>query len=97
MKLRSGIAHILETPTYKPGDPEPTGYLQWHAWAEVQHAAGLIAMECPRCARFNYPQSMSEQRVTIELIADNGSVVTEQAPICKACEESEAIACEITR
>ncbi len=24
---------------YKPGDPPPEGYLEWHEWAEVQRCA----------------------------------------------------------
>lgn len=32
-------ARILEQATYKPGDLPPTGYLEWHEWAEVQRKA----------------------------------------------------------
>ncbi len=26
---------------YKPGDPPPDGYCDWHEWADVQAKAGL--------------------------------------------------------
>ena len=39
------LVHLLIMPTYKPGDPAPTGYLQWHEWAEVQWKAGLRQRE----------------------------------------------------
>jgi hypothetical protein len=34
---------LTVTPDFKPGDPEPenAGYLDWHAWADVQHKAGI--------------------------------------------------------
>ena len=35
------VVCILEQDKYKPGDPPPTGYLEWHEWAEVQRKAGL--------------------------------------------------------
>lgn len=44
---------------YKPGDPPPTGYTDWHAWADVQHKAGLRQKQCGRCSRWKYPQELS--------------------------------------
>ena len=43
---------------YKPGDPEPEGYLDWQEWARVQHKAGLRQATCPRCGLWEFPQSM---------------------------------------
>lgn len=34
---------------YKPGDPAPDGHLNWHAWADVQHKAGLRQKKCGMC------------------------------------------------
>lgn len=39
--IRIPNGYITVAPDYKPGDPEPTGYLEWHAWAEVQYKAGI--------------------------------------------------------
>lgn len=91
------IVHILIMPTYKPGDPEPDGYLQWHEWAEVQWKSGLRQQQCAVCDRWYFPQSLSDKVLRWEGKTIFGQVVQQSAPICKACEESEAIACEITR
>ena len=32
---------------YKPGDPRPDGYIQWHDWARVQFTAGRRQRRCP--------------------------------------------------
>ena len=50
---------ILQQRTYKPGDPEPDGYLAWHEWAAAQHKAGLRQRQCGRCGLWNYPQELS--------------------------------------
>jgi hypothetical protein len=44
---------------YKPGDPPPDGYLNWHAWAEVQDKAGLRQKRCSRCGLWKFPQELS--------------------------------------
>lgn len=43
-------------PVFKPGDPPPAGYCEWHEWARVQHAAGLRQRQCPKCKLWRYPQ-----------------------------------------
>jgi len=42
-----------------PGDQPPEGYLDWHAWADVQYRSGLRQARCPRCRLWRYPQEMS--------------------------------------
>ena len=49
-------AIICATPKYKPGDPRPSGYLEWHEWARVQHRAGLRQRRCPKCLLWHWPQ-----------------------------------------
>jgi ribosomal protein S27AE len=44
---------------YKPGDPRPDGYLNWHAWAEVQDKAGLRQKRCNRCGLWRFPQELN--------------------------------------
>lgn len=41
---------------FKAGDPRPEGYLEVHAWAEIQIKAGINQTECPRCKRWHFPQ-----------------------------------------
>lgn len=50
------------TTRYKPGDPPPTGYLQWHAWARAQYAAGLRQRQCPTCGLWRFPQERCKHR-----------------------------------
>jgi hypothetical protein len=45
---------------YKPGDPPPGGYLNWHAWAEVQSKAGLEQVQCERCHLWRFPQELAK-------------------------------------
>lgn len=44
---------------YDPGDPAPSGYLQWHEWAEVQWKAGLEQAQCSICTRWLFPQEQA--------------------------------------
>ena len=43
---------------YRKGDPAPEGYRAWHAWADVQHQAGLRQAICVRCGLYQFPQEM---------------------------------------
>lgn len=47
---------------YKKGDPAPTGYIAWHAWADVQHRAGLRQKQCARCLLWYFPQEAAAHR-----------------------------------
>lgn len=44
---------------FKPGDLPPSGYLNWHAWAEVQDKAGLRQKQCSRCGLWRFPQELN--------------------------------------
>lgn len=59
MDVRFGKAIVTLSPGFKIGDPEPQGYLDWHEWAEIQHKGGLRQTQCPRCSRWQFPQSLS--------------------------------------
>lgn len=53
---------VTEQSCWKKGDQppaEPSDYLGWHAWAEVQHKAGLRQKQCGCCGGWWYPQEMS--------------------------------------
>lgn len=78
------VACVLEQDTYKPGDPAPEGYLQWHEWAEAQHKAGLRQKQCGRCGLWRYPQEMSDTIDRHEMKSRKGPVVVESS-VCLKC------------
>jgi hypothetical protein len=43
-------------PVFQPGDPAPSGYLEWHEWARVQLKAGLRQKRCRGCGLLRFPQ-----------------------------------------
>jgi hypothetical protein len=53
------VAAAADDSPYKPGDPPPGGYLNWHAWAEVQDKAGLRQKKCRQCGLWKFPQELS--------------------------------------
>jgi NMD protein affecting ribosome stability and mRNA decay len=59
-----GIRAIVHyTPEFRPGDPEPEGYIDRQEWARVQMKAGLRQTQCPDCSRWKFPQQLSTQEV----------------------------------
>lgn len=88
------VSWLTVTGTYKPGDPPPSGHNDWHAWAEVQHKAGLRQQRCGICSRFKFPQEIArtERRETVKyrtkrdaIAKKNGVRYVEQVPICNDC------------
>lgn len=43
---------------YKPGDPAPSGYLEWHEWAKAQSKGGLFQRRRQCCGRWKFPQEV---------------------------------------
>lgn len=41
---------------FKPGDPPPEGYIDWHIWAGVQAKAMIPQMQCSRCKLYKFMQ-----------------------------------------
>lgn len=72
---------------YKPGDPAPTGYLDWHEWAEVQHKAGLRQAVCGSCGLWHYPQEFSDQVRRSTPRNRFGEPVPTVARICLKCAQ----------
>lgn len=70
---------------YKPGDPPPSGYLNWHEWAEIQHKAGLRRVECGRCGKWRYPQELSLTVDTFTAKDGRGNPVDVSSAVCKGC------------
>jgi hypothetical protein len=54
--VRQYKTHICIAGSYKPGDPQPEGYLDRQEWARVQLKAGLRQRRCPRCSLWKFPQ-----------------------------------------
>lgn len=88
------VVCILEQATYKPGDLPPTGYLEWHEWAEVQRNAGIKQRQCGKCGKWKTPQEMSKNHVQCETSKEHGLVIVAYLspfPICTQCEDSVTI------
>jgi hypothetical protein len=61
--IRETLPHIHVIPTYRGGDPAPTGDLEWHEWARAQLRAGLRQSKCPKCGRYKFPQELSGEHM----------------------------------
>jgi len=90
VKVRMGskyVTYVDFVDDYKPGDPAPEGYCEWHAWAEVQHKAGLRQKQCAHCLKWKYPQELSDQTITSigHIGKPNGPEVRITSPICLQC------------
>ena len=81
-RIAGGI--VCTTPTFRPGDQAPSGYLAWHEWAEIQHKAGLRQKECGRCGKWKFPQQLSRQVDKREARSRKGPVLVE-SPVCLEC------------
>ena len=46
-------------PKFNVGDPEPSGYLEWHEWARVQHRGGLRQAR-RACGKLHFPQEVCQ-------------------------------------
>lgn len=77
--------HLDFVDSYKPGDPAPTGYMDWHEWAEVQHKAGLRQERCGRCCKLGYPQELSAKKDISYPQRRDGTKVRMVSPVCLAC------------
>lgn len=77
--VRFGGAIVTMSPGFKAGDPAPTGYLDWHEWAGVQRKAGLRQTQCPKCAKWQFPQELSTQEVSY------GTTNMRKAFLCLEC------------
>jgi hypothetical protein len=76
---------VLITPDYKPGDLPPDGYLQWHAWAEVQRKAGIKQVQCPTCSLWKTPQELSTREIAWTLENRTGQSLKQTAFQCAKC------------
>lgn len=43
-------------PIFTVGDPPPSGYCEWHEWAQVQLKGGLRQKRCRFCGLLHFPQ-----------------------------------------
>ncbi len=72
-------------PEFKPGDPPPSGYMEWHEWARVQTKAGLKSKRCGLCLLWNFPQEMSDKTVSGKVQDSRGRSRTVTSPVCLTC------------
>lgn len=82
---RGYIVHICGTREYRPGDPAPVAYAEWHAWAAVQHRAGLRQRRCGDCGLWRYPQELTGRERVAHPVRGDGVAVAVRSPICKKC------------
>ncbi len=78
-------AYILVMPSFKPGDPAPEGYLQWHEWADVQHKAGLRQKQCGTCSKWCYPQELNPTPRVSNMRDSRGRPIKVPYFVCKKC------------
>jgi hypothetical protein len=76
---------------YKPGDMPPTGYLDWHEWAEVQHKAGLKQKTCSMCSNWYFPQELLDTSGHHYALRSNGEQVLLTIYLCKGCKEKHDV------
>jgi hypothetical protein len=90
MDIHCGRFGIISfTPPFKPGDPAPTGYNDWHAWADVQHKAGLRQVTCGVCSLWKYPQELSDTIRSFEAEDKRGNKMRFQFRTCLGCEAKQ--------
>lgn len=74
-KRHRRIGFLAVAGDYKPGDPPPGGYCDWHEWARVQVKARLKQRRCGRCGLLQFPQELARTTET-------------EIPLCFACVEA---------
>ena len=87
--MRSPAIYILFMPTFKAGDPAPSGYLEWHEWAAVQHKAGLRQKQCGRCLLWKFPQELSDLTDTTNARTSRGKKTCIVDSVCTKCAEAK--------
>lgn len=87
------VACLLVGQDYEIGSMPPSGYLQWHEWAGIQHKSGLRQQQCGRCGKWYFPQELSSEvdKGQARLGRKNGPVVTIATPVCLMCSESHGV------
>lgn len=88
-KRFKGLVCILEGEDYKPGDPAPIGYLEWHEWADVQIKAGLKQQQCGKCSKWFFPQELSDKTIETNARTAKGARVRLSDPVCIGCVKGE--------
>lgn len=92
---RNKVRAILTvTPDFEAGDQPPPkhAYTDWHAWAEVQHKAGLRQVECGKCGLWKYPQELSDKTIKHTLYKNKKMTkpVHVETRVCNDCAALDA-------
>ena len=82
-----GVMHVAGD--FKPGDQAPSGYLDWHEWADVQHKAGLRQKECGRCGKWKYPKEVSDKTDQHTATHKKKGPVKLETAVCLKCATNE--------
>ena len=83
---------------YQPGDPPPSGYLDWHEWADVQHKAGLRQARCCDCGKLKFPQELSHiirKSIAYRTKRDaqlGANPITMESRVCLECANARSTA-----
>lgn len=80
--------------TYKPGDMPPEGYLQWHAWADVQRKAGIKQEKCGECGLWRSPQELAGKKIVhLQWVIMDGKLFERptEYSICKQCKKGKHV------
>lgn len=85
-KINGQPCHLDFAGDYKPGDPQPDGYLDRIEWADVQSKAGLKQKRCGRCLLWKFPQELSAMVDVSEATKGRrGPKVRLESPVCLGC------------
>lgn len=79
------VGYLTFAGIYKPGDPAPAGYLDWHEWAAVQHKARLKQVSCGQCGLWKYPQELSDKVIVSLPMTAKGIRVKRSSQVCLKC------------
>ncbi len=82
--MRNYGCRILDDSDHQAGDPQPEGYLAWHAWADTQDKAGLRQRRCSNCCKFKYPQELGKPSTSTAITLVGFLDVVDE--ICIECE-----------
>ena len=87
VKFGDGYAILTHQDGWKAGGPppsDPSDYLGWQAWAEVQHKAGLRQKQCG-CGKWKFPQELSGKTSVTILRDRRWNPVRVVNEICNDC------------
>ena len=85
--ISDSVVFISITDDYKAGDlpPENGSYLEWSAWADAQHKAGIKQVECGKCGKWKTPQELDTEKLKSTVFDKNMEEIEIEEPHCIDC------------